>query len=204
MRKENGEERARRIVTLAIQRVASEQTAESVVSVLHLPSGRHEGPDHRPRGPQHPRLRVGHRREPDHRRHARGGAAVLLRSGPPRGRPADPGEARPRRAHPPAADRGDARAQQGRGRTNRHPGRRGRARRGRHHRHAPRADQPARPAEVPDVVRPERPAAPDRGRAPRRRHGRRAAAADRARQALHAAARHRQGARRTRSRAATR
>jgi ribonuclease Y len=36
--REKGEERARRIVTLAIQRVASEQTAESVVSVLHLPS----------------------------------------------------------------------------------------------------------------------------------------------------------------------
>jgi len=36
--KEQGEERARKIVTLAIQRVASEQTAESVVSVLHLPS----------------------------------------------------------------------------------------------------------------------------------------------------------------------
>jgi ribonuclease Y len=36
--KETGEERARRIVTLAIQRVASEQTAESVVAVLHLPS----------------------------------------------------------------------------------------------------------------------------------------------------------------------
>ena len=33
-----GEDRARKIVTLAIQRVASEQTAESVVSVLHLPS----------------------------------------------------------------------------------------------------------------------------------------------------------------------
>jgi ribonucrease Y len=33
----DGEERARRIVTLAIQRVASEQTSESVVSVLHLP-----------------------------------------------------------------------------------------------------------------------------------------------------------------------
>ncbi len=33
-----GEQRARKIVTLAIQRVASEQTAESVVSVLHLPS----------------------------------------------------------------------------------------------------------------------------------------------------------------------
>ncbi|MDQ1711755.1 MAG: ribonucrease [Frankiaceae bacterium] len=35
---EQGEERARKIVTLAIQRVASDQTAESVVSVLHLPS----------------------------------------------------------------------------------------------------------------------------------------------------------------------
>jgi ribonuclease Y len=36
--REEGESRARKIVTLAIQRVASEQTAESVVSVLHLPS----------------------------------------------------------------------------------------------------------------------------------------------------------------------
>ncbi len=36
--KATGEEQARKIVTLAIQRVASEQTAESVVSVLHLPS----------------------------------------------------------------------------------------------------------------------------------------------------------------------
>jgi ribonuclease Y len=33
-----GDERARRIITLAIQRLATEQTAESVVSVLHLPS----------------------------------------------------------------------------------------------------------------------------------------------------------------------
>src|SRR6266545_8412025 len=33
-----GGERARKIITLAIQRLASEQTAESVVSVLHLPS----------------------------------------------------------------------------------------------------------------------------------------------------------------------
>ena len=36
--RETGEERARKIVTLAIQRVATDQTAESVVSVLHLPS----------------------------------------------------------------------------------------------------------------------------------------------------------------------
>jgi ribonuclease Y len=36
--REEGEERARRIVTIAIQRVASEQTAESTVSVFSLPS----------------------------------------------------------------------------------------------------------------------------------------------------------------------
>ena len=41
--KADGEERARRIVTLAIQRVASEQTAESVVSVLHLPGDEMKG-----------------------------------------------------------------------------------------------------------------------------------------------------------------
>ncbi|MFB4303408.1 ribonuclease Y [Actinomadura sp. NTSP31] len=38
-----GDKRARKIVTLAIQRVASEQTAESVVSVLHLPSDEMKG-----------------------------------------------------------------------------------------------------------------------------------------------------------------
>jgi ribonucrease Y len=39
----DGEERARRIITLAIQRVASEQTSESVVSVLHLPGEEMKG-----------------------------------------------------------------------------------------------------------------------------------------------------------------
>jgi len=38
-----GEQRARRIVVDAIQRVASEQTAESVVSVLHLPADEMKG-----------------------------------------------------------------------------------------------------------------------------------------------------------------
>ena len=56
----------------------------------------HEGPDHRPRGPQHPRVRGGDRREPDHRRHARGGGALVLRPGAPRDRPDDPREARRR------------------------------------------------------------------------------------------------------------
>src|SRR4051794_20907930 len=35
---EEGEARAREVITSAIQRVASEQTAEAVVTVLHLPS----------------------------------------------------------------------------------------------------------------------------------------------------------------------
>ena len=38
-----GEKRARKIVTLAIQRLATEQTAESVVSVLHLPGDEMKG-----------------------------------------------------------------------------------------------------------------------------------------------------------------
>ena len=41
--REQADERARRIVTTAIQRVASEQTSESVVSVLHLPSDEMKG-----------------------------------------------------------------------------------------------------------------------------------------------------------------
>jgi ribonucrease Y len=39
----DGESRARRIVTLAIQRVAGQQTSESVVSVLHLPGDEMKG-----------------------------------------------------------------------------------------------------------------------------------------------------------------
>jgi len=38
-----GDKRARKIVTLAIQRIASEQTSESVVSVLHLPGDEMKG-----------------------------------------------------------------------------------------------------------------------------------------------------------------
>jgi ribonuclease Y len=40
---QQGELRARRIVTMAVQRVASEQTSESVVTVLHLPADEMKG-----------------------------------------------------------------------------------------------------------------------------------------------------------------
>jgi ribonuclease Y len=41
--RKEGDKRARKIITLAIQRVASEQTSESVVSVLHLPGDEMKG-----------------------------------------------------------------------------------------------------------------------------------------------------------------
>ncbi|WP_329091909.1 ribonuclease Y [Streptosporangium sp. NBC_01469] len=41
--RKEGEKRATKIVTLAVQRVATEQTAESVVSVLHLPGDEMKG-----------------------------------------------------------------------------------------------------------------------------------------------------------------
>ena len=166
--REEGDERARKIVTIAIQRVASEQTAESTVSVFALPERGHEGPHHRPRGTQHPRLRGHDRREPHHRRHARGGRAVVLRSRAARGGADDAREARRRRPDPSRADRGDPRAVAPRAGGADPAGGRGRRRRGRHHRHPPRDDQAPRPAPVPDLVRPERPQAPGRVRAHRR------------------------------------
>ena len=137
---------------------------------------RHEGPDHRPRGPQHPGLRAGHRRQPDHRRHPGGGAAVLLRPGPPRGRPAHPGGAgrstagstrsASRRSTTSAQRRGRARCACGPARTplvevgitDLHP----------------ELVDAARPAALPHVLRAERAQAPRRVRPHRRADGRRA------------------------------
>jgi ribonuclease Y len=53
--KKNADREAKKIVALAIQRIAAEQTAESSVR-RRAADGRDERTDHRPRGAEHPRL----------------------------------------------------------------------------------------------------------------------------------------------------
>ena len=76
---EQCEAKTREMLLTALQRYAAAHTAET-----HDQHGRHsqrrdEGPHHRPRRAQHPRLRKGHRRRRDHRRHAGRGDRQRLR-----------------------------------------------------------------------------------------------------------------------------
>ena len=98
--RETAHEKAKEVLATTIQRLAPDYTVETAVSVVDLPSRRHEGPHHRPRGPEHPRARAAHRRRPHRRRHAGGRPDLRLRPLPPRDRP--PGAAAPgrRRPHP--------------------------------------------------------------------------------------------------------
>ena len=84
-RVEEGEDRARRVLTTVMQRIAADHTSEATDHGRAAAERGDEGPHHRPRGPQHPRPGAGDRRRPDHRRHARGGRPVRLRPGAPRG-----------------------------------------------------------------------------------------------------------------------
>ncbi len=65
--REDGEERARKILTIAIQRVASEQTAESTVSVFTLPSEDMKGRIIGREGRNIRAFEATDGREPDHR-----------------------------------------------------------------------------------------------------------------------------------------
>ena len=78
--KKGADRDARRILAIATQRLAAEHTAESTVAAVPAAERRDEGPHHRPRGPEHPRLRDRHRRRRHHRRHARHRDRLLLRS----------------------------------------------------------------------------------------------------------------------------
>ena len=69
--KAEADKKARSILSLAIQRVAADHSAENTVSCHPYPLRRPQGPHHRARGPQHPLVRAAHRHEPHHRRHAR-------------------------------------------------------------------------------------------------------------------------------------
>ncbi len=100
---------ARRIISMAIQRLAAEHTAESTVVRGGAAQRRDEGADHRPRGPEHPRLRDRDRRRRHHRRHAGHGDRVLLRPDPARGGPPLAGSADPRRPDPSGPNRGGRR-----------------------------------------------------------------------------------------------
>ena len=82
---------------------------------------RHEGPHHRPRGPQHPHLRERHRRRRHRRRHARRRHRQRLRQRPPRDRPAGPDQADPGRPHSSLAHRGSRQGNAG-GDGEAHPG----------------------------------------------------------------------------------
>jgi hypothetical protein len=107
--KKGADKEARRIIANATQRLAAETTAETTVAAVPLPNRRNEGPHHRPRRPEHPRLRDRDRRRRHHRRHARYRGHLLLRPDPPRDRATRARGADHRRADPARTDRGNRR-----------------------------------------------------------------------------------------------
>ena len=60
--KQESDRRVRNIISTGIGRLAASHAAATTVSMVELAVRRHEGPHHRPRGPQHPGARDHHRR----------------------------------------------------------------------------------------------------------------------------------------------
>ena len=149
---------ARRIISIAIQRLARRAHRREHRRRRGAAQRRDEGPDHRPRGPEHPRLRDRHRRGRHHRRHARHGRSspASIRSGArwPAGRSRRSSWTA---ASIPAASRRSWSSPEGA----RDPaGRAGRAGGVRHRRSRapPRDDQAHRPDALPHLLWPEHPA----------------------------------------------
>ena len=139
--KRDADKEAKKIVALAIQRIAADQTSETVISAVTLPNDEMKGRIIGREGPQHPRLRAGDRRGRDHRRHPGRRDGLVLRSGAPRSCAALPRTAHQRRPHSPRAHRGGGEEGPGR-RGHADPGgRRTGGLRRRRARAAPRADQ---------------------------------------------------------------
>ena len=65
--REEAERKAKRIISIAIERFAGEFVAERTVTTVPLPLRRPEGPNHRPGGAEHPGDRRCDRRRFDHR-----------------------------------------------------------------------------------------------------------------------------------------
>ena len=190
--REEADRRSRKIVTLAIQRVASEQTSESTVSVLPLPSDDMKG---RIIGREGRNIRAFEAVTGVNLIIDDTPEAVLLSCFDPVRREigrltleklVSDGRIHPARIEE-TYDRAKQEVEGG------PPGRRGRLPRGRHHRPAPRAGPRARAAQVPHLLRPERAPPPDRDRPPGRHHGLRAGHGRRPGQAVRVPARHRQG-----------
>lgn len=96
--KDNADQLAREIISIAIQRCAADHAAETTVSVVALPNDEMKGP-HTAARPQPPHARGHHRRRSHHRRHAGSHYGVLLRAGAPRDCPPGSGKADCRRPH---------------------------------------------------------------------------------------------------------
>ena len=177
-----------------MQRLAASHAAETTVSVVQLPSRRHEGPHHRPRGAQHPRAGEPHRRRLHHRRHAQRRRALSAFDGVRRevARMTLEKLLQDGRIHPARIEETYYQAKSELESPHRRAGRGGRLR-GQRPGPRPRADQAPRPPALPHLLRPERPRPLGRVRAAGGDDGRRARRQREDRAPRRAAARHRQG-----------